>query len=505
MVSRAKFRGSLKWAYLMTWLRRVMTAAVTLILAAVLGPKQFGLVMIATIYIALLTVMVEQGLRTAIVQREVLEPEHLDSAFWMNIVWCLLLTGLAIGTSWWWADLNNAPAVQPMVAALSVILILRGIVQVQVAILEREMKFKLLGIRSNAATFAGGVVGIGLAFGGAGAWALVAQMITFDAVSLFTLYAVGDWRPRFRFSTKHAFELLRFSTSVFVANLATWFYRRSDALLLGLFCLPQVVGIYRLCDRLVTLTLEVTMQPISLASLPYFSRLQNDAVELRRGVAWCIRLAITIAVPVLLLLAACGPWLLDAIGEEWAPGGTALKLLCVAGIAKSMINFVGPLLFAVDRPRIRAATMWGLAAIGVGSVVIVGSAVSDASGDTQLLAMSLSRAVVFVAIVIPINLYVVYRVTGFSPRQMLSWLPAPLASGAAALLVGGAFEVTGVLDPLSPRIAVFIVGTLATLATVGVLVALDEKVRRYAIRRLSSRPRRLRGARTAEQDAGTAA
>ena len=451
MVSRQRFRHSLKWAFLMTWSMRLMTTVLTVILAALLGPREFGVVAIATIFIAFLTILVEQGFVTAIVQRENPEPEHLDAAFWMNMASSVALALICVGLSGWWADLNNVPEVQPMVVALSVVLVLRGLTRVQVAVLQRAMDFKSLGIRTNLATLIGGVVGIALALEGAGAWALVVQTIVYEVASVLVLYTVSDWRPRLAFSARHARDIFPYSVSVFFANLAGFFYRQSDALLLGIFCTPQVVGIYRLCDRLVSSVLEVTMRPINVASLPYFARLQNAPAELRNAVGYTIRLAMSIAIPGLLIAAACSPWVLGALGEEWVLGATALKLLCVVGIAKSMINFVGPLLFAVDRPRIRALTMWGLAAISTATVVIAGSSVRDADDAEQLLTMSLSRALVFTAVVIPINLYVVYRVTGFSPRRMLGWLPAPLLAGGAALGVGGLLQATGALDDTMER------------------------------------------------------
>lgn len=496
-VSRQRFRRSLKWAFLMTWSMRLMTTVLTVVLAALLGPREFGVVAIATIVIAFLTLLVEQGFVTAIVQRENLEPGHLDAAFWMNMGSSALLMVICIALSGWWADLNNVPEVEPMVMVLSVVLILRGLTRVQVGVLQRAMDFKSLGIRTNLATLTGGVIGIGLAVAGAGAWALVAQTLVYEAVSVVALYTVSDWRPRFRFSLDAARDLFGYSISVFFANFAGFFYRQSDALLLGVFCSPQVVGIYRLCDRLVATVLEVTMRPINVASLPYFSRLQNAPDELRGAVAWTIRLALSIAIPVLLIVAASSPWVLGAVGEEWVLGATALKLLCVVGIAKSMINFVGPLLFAVDRPRIRAWTMWGLAAISTGTVVAAGLSVENSDDTSQLLTMSLSRALVFVAIVIPINLLVVHRVTGFSPRTMLAWLPAPLVSGGVALGAGQLLETTGALDGVSRFAALVVAGAVTTVACAVTFLSLDARARQELSRLLRRRRWSGRGRRPA--------
>lgn len=490
MTGRRVFRSSLKWAFVMTWGRRLMGVAVTLVLAAMLGPRTFGVVAIATIFIYFLQVFLDQGLATAIVQREDLEEGHLDSAFWMNVAWSIVLAGAAIGLSSLWADLNNLPELRDVTIVLSVTLVLRGLIIVQQSLLQREMRFKQLALRSNVATLAGGVTGIALALSGAGVWALVAQQIAFDGVSLVLLWAVSDWHPRLSFSRRHARELLGYSASVLFANLAGFFNRRADALFLGMLFGPTVVGIYRLADRLVDTVLELTMRPIGLVSLPHFSRLQNDPAGLRGAVTQCVRLTLLAAVPPLMLLAACSPWVLGVIGEEWVAGSDALVFLCLAGTVKGVVFFTGPLLFAVDRPGLRAGMLWLIAGISTVSVIVVGVALQDAGEADQLLGMSASRAVVFLAIILPLNLLIIHRVTGLTPRALVRWLPAPLAAGGAALAIGFGLEASGLLDGAPPLVGLAVAGTLAGSATVATLMALDATVRSQVARRLPGRKRR---------------
>ena len=90
------------------------------------------------------------------------------------------------------------------------------------------------------------------------------------------IWGMTTWHPRFRFSPRHARDLLGFSVSVFAANLAGFLNRRADALLIGVFFGPVAVGVYRIADRVVDVVLDVTMRPIGLVALPVLSRLQTD-------------------------------------------------------------------------------------------------------------------------------------------------------------------------------------------------------------------------------------
>ena len=109
MPPRRSFGHALKWAMVMNSGTRGIATAVTFLLAALLGPADFGLVAVALIYIAFVRMLLEQGFITAIIQREQLDPEHLDSAFWLNVAWCLILACVSFLTAGWWADVNNMP------------------------------------------------------------------------------------------------------------------------------------------------------------------------------------------------------------------------------------------------------------------------------------------------------------------------------------------------------------------------------------------------------------
>ena len=113
MSGEPTIRRSLGWATALSWGERAITMAFTIVLAAILGPEAFGIVAMALVYLAVIDLFLEQGFLTTIVQREKLDREHLDSAFWVNLAWCLVLAAASFALAGWWADLNNVPELQP--------------------------------------------------------------------------------------------------------------------------------------------------------------------------------------------------------------------------------------------------------------------------------------------------------------------------------------------------------------------------------------------------------
>ncbi len=489
-------RHSLKWAFALTWGQRGITTVFMILLAAILGPEAFGVVTMAGAFVALIWLVQEQGVSTAIVQRADLDEEHLDSAFWVNFVFCIALAAIGIALSGWWAGVNSTPELKPVLQVLCLSIVIWGLGIVQEAYVQRGLQFQKLAFRTNVAAIAGGAAGLIAAIMGAGVWALVIQHMTFSCMSVVLLWAISDWRPRFRFSRSHARDILGFSSGVFVANTGGWVNRRGDILLMGIFFGPTVVGIYRLADRFVDGLMELTTRPVGMVSLAHFSRLQDDREALRKTVSSCIRIVMLTTVPALLVLAASSSYVLAVIGPEWEVGATAMKLLCIVGIVKGLVHFTGPLLFAVARPLIRATMLWAIAAINISVIVVVGMALESASEDDQLVGMSLSRVVVSLLVVMPLNLVIIHRLAGISFRAMARWTVAPTTAGVASIAVVAGITATGLLDGVAPLIALTVAGGAAVAVALGVLIALEPRAR-SEVRRLrrglatATRSRRL--------------
>ena len=193
-------------------------------------------------------------------------------------------------------------------------------------------------------------------------WALVAQQLVTAVVALMLLWVVSRWVPRFRFSVRHARELMGFSVQVFAGNLAKFIDQRSDALMMGIFFGPVAVGVYRLADRLVDTFVRLSNRPVMTFALAHFSRLQNDHEGLKKATRSCMRLNALATVPFMLLLVACAN---QIAGRARARSGRRRRTRCgcsrSSGSRKVFLDYAAALLFAVGKPHLRAAFQWVLA------------------------------------------------------------------------------------------------------------------------------------------------
>lgn len=430
---RIPFRRALLWAFVMIWGQRGVATLMTFILAALLGPDAFGLVALAMIYVALVQIFLEQGLSAAIIQRNDLQPEHLDSAFWINIA---LSGGLAAGTvfsSEWIARANDMPELAAVLRALALLLLIKGLTVVQEAVLRRSLDFRTLAIRGNAGTVAGGIVGIGMALAGAGVWALVGQQLVAAFVMLVMLWSIAEWRPRFRFSRTHSRELLSFSVKVLFARVGTYLEGRIDAIIIGPFFGSAAVGLLRLAERAIDTVTHVAAHPAGLLSLPHLSRHQGDQAAARREISRCIEAATILTFPAMTMLAVVADDLMRVLGDEWIAAAAPLRIFCIAGAARAITLVVGQALQAAGRPLLYASLMWAITIANGIAFGLIAWNLRHAGLAEQIMGIAIWKAVITIAFVVPISLLMMQVVAAYS---MVRALQAALPAVVAAVPVG---------------------------------------------------------------------
>lgn len=481
MATKRSFSNAVKWSYIATWGEKAFSALFTVVLAAILGPREFGVISIALIYIGFLNMFQDQGLVAALIQKKDLEHEHSDAVFWMNQVLSFVLVGISIALSGWWAARNHAPEVATFISVLSLSIPIEGLTIVQAALLKREMDFRSLSIRSNISVVAGGVVGLGMAFVGFRAWALVGQLFARDIVALALLWKLSHWRPRFEFSWKHLKELLGFSVSNFAAQLGMFADVQASSVILGLLFGPIAVGLYRIADRVANTVVIMAMASVQSVALPEFSRLQRQPDELRKSALACVRLTSVMTLPALAGLAAVSGPLMATIGPQWIPASGVLKLISVLGVAIIFAFFTGPLLQALGKSRQLALLEWARTILGVAGLVVAGILVRNSTVIWQLTGIALSRFVTGGFIVAPVFVYILMRLSGISLRELVESI-APSAI-AACSVVGAVFlfQFSGLLAQERPLVLLIVEVAIGGAVGLTVLLSLETQLRTFAL------------------------
>ncbi|HMR08244.1 MAG TPA: oligosaccharide flippase family protein, partial [Polyangiaceae bacterium] len=210
---------------------QLVGVGVSLVLARLLTPEDFGLLGMIVVLVGFLAVLADMGLTAAIVQREDLQERHRSSVFWLMLgVGVVLAGGLALAAPAV-ATFYDEPRLTDLVRVFAIDFALSPLVAVQQAVLLRKMAFKSIALAETLGVVVGGAVALTLALMGHGVWALIAKTIATSAALLVTFWLASDWRPRLSFDRKAIAELFRFSSNLLGHNVVGYWAHQTDDLL----------------------------------------------------------------------------------------------------------------------------------------------------------------------------------------------------------------------------------------------------------------------------------
>lgn len=408
------------WSYALSLGKMAISLGLAFVLAALLGPRAFGVIGMALVFINFVEMLQQQGLMPAIVTRTTLTARHADTAFWLVTVVGLACTGAAIGLAPWWAELNGLPELAPVIRILAVTVPVTSTVVVHEALLRRELAFKKLTVRTWVSLIAGGIAGVLGAVLGLGVWALVLQQVVTSVVAVIVLWTVSPWRPRFRVDFSAARELFSYSTRAATSSLGLFVGGRVDVLLAGLFFGPVVVGLYRLAERITSTAVDVTARGMQAVALPGLSGVQDNSAAFVARLLRMQRITSLMALPLLGLLVGAALPLERTLGPQWEGTAAAIRLLAIMQAFTAISLLLGPALQARNRPGTLSIVIWISSGLKVLGLVSATWLAEDSGGLVALclvmIAATAMSSIVIVAVAVRIlRIRLVHIVSAWVP------------------------------------------------------------------------------------------
>ncbi len=391
-LKRAAVRGAF-WSTLSTVCSRGLRFLITIVLARLLVPADFGLVTMGLLIMDVAGLLSDLGLGAALIQRKHLDPEHLTTCFWANLAIGTLLCGLTVAASPLAALFYRNPLVQPILCVMALNLLIAPIGSIPWVLLNRELKFKELMIAQTIATAVRGGTSLILAWRGFGLWSLVwgplAGIITGSIVN----WAFTGWRPSGGWAPRHFKGLFHFRRHVFGEKLLGFFAGNSDNLITGRVLGETTLGFYSFAYQIPHLAETHVAPIINRVLFPVLSQIQHDLERFRRGYLQSLRWLAVVVVPFAVGLFVVAPEFIPTVyGEPWRPVVLPLQILCAAGLAHALTNAVWTVQQAVGRPEI--GFRWDAATVPLSIVALIVSARWGMLGiATTMLVLSVTLAV----------------------------------------------------------------------------------------------------------------
>jgi O-antigen/teichoic acid export membrane protein len=332
-----KVARGVSWLALFKFVSQFFSWLVTIIVARLLLPEDYGLMAMATIITGYAEIFSELGLGAAIIQRPNLNKTDLSSIFWFTMIVSLFFCLFSFAVAPITAHIFNEPRVLPLTQAVSVIFIISGLQIVPLNLLKKDLNFKTVGfIEMIGSMVACGSMLI-MAYCGAGVWTLLGGRMINGVTRVLMLYYHALWRPSFHFRFKEAASYIRFGIVVSVSQSFYYLFEKSDKFFAGRAWSSQLVGYYSFAQQLALIPTEKIVSLINQVSFTAFSKLQDDKEAFNQLYLKIVEFTSTIVFPLYVggFLVA-DELIVLLIGQQWLPAVFLFKFLCLAQIPRSI-------------------------------------------------------------------------------------------------------------------------------------------------------------------------
>jgi teichuronic acid exporter len=322
---------------------------VSIVLARLLLPEDYGVIALITVFIALAETFVSSGLGVALIQKKDAQSIDFSSVFYFNIVFSVILYVIIYFLAIMVANFYEIPILKLVLRVLGLSVIIGGINNVQQAYVSKTMTFKNFFYATFFGTILSGLLGIMLAFLKYGIWALVFQQLSYKIVSTIILWFMVKWRPTKEFSKTNLSELLSFGWKILTKSIIEILFNNLYTMIIGKKYSSNVVGYYNKGQSFPNFISTCVNTPLQKVLFPIFSRVQNEKGTLCKMYRKAVLSSSYVIVPLMLGLAGLGQELISImLTKKWLPSVPYLQLWCISYIfmpvlieSQQVINALG--------------------------------------------------------------------------------------------------------------------------------------------------------------------
>ena len=332
MTLRDKTISGIFWNSVDSFGNQGVQLVIGIILARILSPREFGLMGMLTIFIAVSQSLIDSGFSSALIRKKECTQEDYSTIFYFNLIISIALYFLLFLLSGTISSFFNEPQLKILISVLGIALVLNSFTIIQRTKLTKELNFKIQMYVSTAASVISGIIAIVMALNGFGVWSLV--VLTLCRVGLtFSFFGFGQSGDQLEFLVKNLFMNYSPSAANYSSGLIDTIYRKVHNLIIGKYFSAVLLGYYVMADQFQTLPSQNLSGIIGRVSYPVLSEIQDDVSKLKTAYQRIIKSTMLVSFISMFGIAAIAePMITAVIGAKWLPSVLYLQLLCFVGM-----------------------------------------------------------------------------------------------------------------------------------------------------------------------------
>jgi len=328
---KKKTVSGMLWKFGENGLNQIIQFVLSIILARILLPEDYGVIALVSVFITLCDKLVVSGFATSLIQKKDADSIDFSTVFWFSLGMSAVLYGVLFFCAPLIADFYGSYDRQMLIAVIRVMglqVIMVAVNSVQSAYVSKTMQFKRFFWSNIGGTLLSAIVGIVMALNGYGVWALVGQYLVKLFGSMFVLWFTVKWRPTFAFSAARFKALYAFGWKIFAASIIKVIYNDLRSLVIGKFYTGADLAFYnrgQSFPQIIESNITGTIDSVFFPTMSHAQASKETMVSILRRT---IQVSSFILIPLLVGLAAVAePLVMLLLTEKWLPSVFYLRIL----------------------------------------------------------------------------------------------------------------------------------------------------------------------------------
>lgn len=317
------------WRFSERIVAQSISLIVSIVLARLLLPSDYGAVALVMVFITIADVFVNSGLGNALIQKIDVDNIDFSSVFYINIMMGLILYLILFLIAPLVAKFYDMPVLQPGLRVLAIRIPIASINSVQQAYVSRNMLFKRFFWSTLFGTLVSGIVGIILAYHGFGVWALIIQYLTNTCIDTIVLWFTVKWRPQLVYSWERAKKLISYGWKLLVSGLLDTGYRQLRSIIIGKLYTSSDLAYYNQGDKYPSLVVTNINTAIGSVLFPAMAQYQNDREKVKQMTRRVIQVSSYVMWPLMIGLGVISESMVRVVlTDKWLPCVPYLRIFC---------------------------------------------------------------------------------------------------------------------------------------------------------------------------------
>lgn len=328
--AKGKVLSGLAWKFSERICAQSVSMIVSIVIARIIAPSAYGAIALVNVFIALADTFVTTSFGNALIQKKDADDIDFSSVFYFNIFLGLFFYIVIFISAPYIASFYDMPILSPVLRFMGFRLIIAGVNSVQHAYVSKTMAFKRFFWSTLGGTLGSGIVGIGLAYSGAGVWALAAQYMFNSVIDTIVLWFTVHWRPKKVFSFKRLGEMFSYGWKLLASGFLETGYNELRSLLIGKIYTSSDLAFYNKGKSFPDLVVTNTNSSIQSVLFPVMAQEQDKKEQVRQIARRSIRISSYIMLPVMCGLALVAKPMIELLlTDKWLPCVPFLQIACV--------------------------------------------------------------------------------------------------------------------------------------------------------------------------------